>query len=381
MIDIGTNKETASKEKTDCMDLRTLPTSSGTDIIMNILGSRGDLGEIRDRRNEINRSSVATARKGSGASDKERRFIIESDREQFEIKIPDIDQFFGKTKAKTASRKLFTLILSEASKTNLQKGKITSKYVTFPLQYLVDLGIYTAKQNARRGFLNNMAPLLTMLVRGDKLKNGKLTGNGVIASMFTAASIDNGVCTIVLNEELNWNALIQFYTYLPEYYFKLSGKADALLYSIFYIARMHGKELKEKGYFKIKFRTLQYRLNLPDEEKIDHPNRDIREIIENAIEEVEEAHREAYGNDFLQITPKGYSETDNISQFLDNGYLEVRLKGDFITPFIKAEQNRKTKVTQARKRKEKIIDDAKVKTLAATMKEEQEKASKKESSR
>ena len=217
-----------------------------------------------------------------------------------------------------------------------------------------------------------------MLVKGYRLKDGKMTGNGAIAPLFVKAAIDDGVCMVVLNDELNWNVLIQFYTYLPEYYFRLSSKADALLYTIFYLARQRGKELKEKGCFKIGFRTLQYRMGLPDEKGLNNAKRDIKDVIEEAITEIEENHMATYGNDFLQLTPKGYSENDNITKFLDNGYLEVRLGGEFLNPFVKAGNLKVQKVTQARKRQEKITDEAKAKNLAKTLETEAKEAKKAE---
>lgn len=371
MSNIGTDKKKASKEKSESLDLITLPTSSGTDLIMNILGSRGDIATVKDRRNEINHASQVKAEKDG----LKRKMTLQSAREEFEIQIPNIEDFFGKgVKAKTASRKLFALVLMEANKTSLQKGNVINKNIYFPLQLLVDLGIYSNIRSARKGFLDNMAPLITMLVKGYRLKDGKMTGNGAIAPLFAKAAIDDGVCMVVLNDELNWNVLIQFYTYLPEYYFRLSSKADALLYTIFYLARQRGKELKEKGCFKIGFRTLQYRMGLPDEKGLVHAKRDIKDVIEEAITEIEENHRATYGNDFLQLTPKGYSEDDNVTKFLDNGYLEVRLGGEFLNPFIKAGNLKAQKVTQARKRQEKITDEAKAKNLAKTLEAEEKEA-------
>lgn len=370
---IDTDKK-ASKEKKESLDLMKLPTSSGTDLIMNILGSRGDFTSLKERRNEINYASKIKNEKDG----LRRKMTLSSSKEEFEIQIPNIEDFFGKgIKAKTASRKILALILIEANKTVLQKGRVVNNMVYFPLQELVDLGIYTNIRSARKGFLDNVAPLLTMLVRGDKLKNGKRTGNGSIANLFSFASVEDGICMVELSSKINWNVLIQFYTYLPEYYFKLSSKADALLYSIFYLARQKGHELQKNGCFKIKFRTLQYRMNLPDESGLANAKRDIKDVIESAITEIEENHRETYNNDALQLTPKGFKESDNISKYLDNGYLEVRLNGDFLHPFLKAENLKVKKVSQAKKRREKIKDEAKAKNLANTL-EAEERESKKE---
>ena len=73
------------------------------------------------------------------------------------------------------------------------------------------------------------------------------------------------MCYIQLETDFNREFLIQYFTFLSSYYFKLSNRASDLLYYIFYLARQNTKEIEERGYFTIGFRAIQHRLQLPSE--------------------------------------------------------------------------------------------------------------------
>ena len=118
---------------------------------------------------------------------------------------------------------------------------------------------------------------------------------------------------------------------------------------IFYIARHRVKDIEEKGFFIVKNRTIQHRLNLPDEKNTKNPRRDIKEVIEAAITDIEDMHNAVYENGELKITPMGYSEENTIQEYLDKGYLKIEISGGWATSFTEISKAQKKQISRAKK--------------------------------
>ena len=121
------------------------------------------------------------------------------------------------------------------------------------------------------------------------------------------------------------------------------------------IARQRTKDIKERGYFTISLRTIQQVLNLPDEDKTTHPQRDIKDVINDAVDEIDKAQREDFGNEDLQFLSVEYDEAWPIKQFLNEGYLYVALSGDFAQPFIDIEDEKTKKLKEVKRRSQKAL--------------------------
>ncbi|MCD7837790.1 MAG: hypothetical protein LUG65_02615 [Clostridiales bacterium] len=212
-----------------------------------------------------------------------------------------------------------------------------------------------------------------MKVKGH-LSQSKKKGNSIdaLGVLFTWAIIQGGQCTIYLNSHIDWSFLAQYFTILPRYYFRLSNRASDLLYYIFYLARQRTRGIEEKGYFTISFRAIQHRLPLPSEKGNNNPDRTIRQPMEDALEQIEEAHSNYYGNMEFSLLPV-YDEGWTIIQYLENGYLQVSLSGGFASPFKEISMDTAKRIEAGRKREDRIAEKAAAINLAKKMEAEEKK--------
>ena len=212
--------------------------------------------------------------------------------------------------------------------------------VGFTLQELVELEMYSSTKNAWRGvqeFIKQQSDIfLTGLLKRKDDTEIEVKGNAGL--LFYNVSLDNGYVRISVNDKFNFDFIASAYTVFPRFAYKLKNiNAFNLVVYIFFIARQHLKDIKDKGQFTINLDAVRSRLGLPAPENV--KNRRYRQLIiepiETAIEEIEEALKtlpEAKECSFT-ITPVG-TDTSNINQWLD-GYLEIQLKNDFAQKFIK----------------------------------------------
>ena len=186
-----------------------------------------------------------------------------------------------------------------------------------------------------------------------------------LAVLFTYCRIKKNVVTVDLNSRINWEMLTQFYTILPKWAFSLPVKPWDLLYYVFYLARQNLDKISKQGYFTISFQAIHSRLVLPEAEYTKNPQRDIKDVIERAITEIEErAHTPE-----LQFIPR-YNEKDNIKEYLSNGYLEVHFSGAYAAAFLDLYKRNTKRLEQAEKKKEQRKEKALAINLAKRMETE-----------
>lgn len=330
-----------------------MPDSTASNLILDTLGAGTSIADLPKRKKAVNHSTnIQVLEKG-----KERRVLLNGKKAQVTIELSDIEKIAGSNKT---AKKMFVLALIKANEQAIHNGQLTRDYVSFPVNELIRIGFYKTPQSAKTGFRNGMKTLTSIKVEGKEYKSKKR----VIASeglrvLFTGYDIlKGGQCIIYFNPHINWGLLTQYFTILPVYYFELSNRASDLLYYIFYLARQHTKEIQERGYFTINFRSLQAKLNLPSEVGNREPAKTIKQPIEEAIEEIETAHSGYYNNTELALLPV-YDDLAPISDFLDTGYLKVTLSGDFSRTFIELSKKQTKQIAAAEKRKNAIIDQAK----------------------
>ena len=328
-----------------------VPDSTASNLILETMGAGADLAELPARKRQINHStSIEVMERG-----KQRQVILSSPKAKITIELADIDKLTGSNKP---AKKLFVLALIKANEQAIHEGQLTKNYVSFPLQELIDTGFYSTPQSARKGFTAGMDTLTSIKVKGH-IQQTKKKGSSIDALevLFTGARIERGQCTIFFNERISWSFIAQYFTILPRYYFKLPNRASDLLYYIFYLARQHTKDIEERGYFTIGFRAIQHRLQLPSEIGSPNPQRDIKQPIEDAIEQIEDGHSGLYGNMEFSLLPV-YDEAASIAEYLDNGYLKVGLTGGFAETFIAISKDTAKQIEQAQKRQARIMEKA-----------------------
>lgn len=328
-----------------------LPNSPASNLLMETLGAGIAVAELGQRHQQISHNATYTAKKNKNR----RKITYISSKAEITIELGDINLFSGSNKA---AKKLFILALIKANEQAVYEGKLTKGYVTFPLQELIDIGAYKDTRSARRGFKSAIGTLTSLKVSG-RIQKNKKQGNDIdaLAVVFTTGAIVNNQCTIMLNPVIDWGFLLQYFTLLPRYYFKLSNRAGDLLYYIFYLARQKTREIEKRGYFTIGFRAIQTKLMLPSENATKNPTRDIKDEIDKAIEEIETEHSSYYDNMDFQLLPV-CNEDAPIADYLDNGYLKVTLKGNFAQTFIQISKDTAKKIDNAEKRKQRIADKA-----------------------
>lgn len=338
-----------------------VPNSSASDLILKALGSGANLAELPERTKKVNHHTQMEVL----GQDNRRRIISNSGKSTVTLELSDIEKLVGSNKA---AKKMFVLSLIKLNDQAYSNGVLYKDHIGFPLQELVDIGNYKNLRTARRGFLDAADILTSLKIKGSlHISNQKEATVNALEVLFTGASIEKGYCTIHLNPRVNWAFIASFYTILPRYCFKLPNRSFDLLYYIFYIARQNTREIEQRGFFNISFRAIQQRLNLPSEKGNANPSRTIKDPIEESIAAIE---AENNNTDFT-MTPF-YNESASISDYLDNGFLRIALKGRYAENFIAFSQTTTKKIDAAKKRKMAIEDRAKANQMQKQMEKREE---------
>lgn len=352
-------------EQKESPDFYNVPTSAATNAIMETFIAGDRLDDLPARKNLVNHSAHYEVK----ANDNARLLTIANSGATtlVEVEIDDIEKIAGNNKA---AKKFFQLSLIEINKQALHNGEMVRDSVSYSLQLLVSMGMYSSIESARTGFKKARTALTSMKIQGRVRKSPKSEVTvDTLQVLFTGGDIKKGVCTLYLNPRVNWNFVVQYFTILPPYYFKLPNRASDLLYYIFYLARQNIDDILKNGYFTISFRAIQSRLQLPAESSTPNPERDIKREIENAITEIENANKEQYNTMEFSLLPV-YDDNAKITEYLDKGYLKVFMRGRFIDGFQKLHDKSEKEKQKAQQRKEKIEDAARTKALTKKIEKE-----------
>lgn len=338
-----------------------MPTSPASNLAMVVFThGKEQLGELPERMELARNKNTYTLT----ASDTARQITQQqSNGDLITLELSDIDKLKGTNK--TIS-KLFAFSLVKLNEQAEQGGQLTRNTIEFSLQELVDRGFYSNTVNARAGVKKAFEVLTNMKVSGTIAKGKKKNiEQAELAVLFTYCRIKKNVVTVDLNSRINWEMLTQFYTILPKWAFSLPVKPWDLLYYVFYLARQNLDKISKQGYFTISFQAIHSRLVLPEAEYTKNPQRDIKDVIERAITEIEErAHTPE-----LQFIPR-YNEKDNIKEYLSNGYLEVHFSGAYAAAFLDLYKRNTKRLEQAEKKKEQRKEEAIAINLAKRMEAE-----------
>ncbi len=329
-------------------DFLHLPTSPATDIMYRALGAGMDIVNLKNNPANHNRS-IEVQERGSS-----RRVVSTSENATVYLEIADIMQFAGSNKG---AKKILTKVLTSINEQAYSAGSMRRDYIQFPTQDLVDTGAYSNLRAARRGFDDAMEKLTSFKIGGE-LREGKNSTASTIEVLFTGASRDKGVCTVYLNDRLDWGFVAHYYTLIPSYYYGLPNKASDLLLYISVLARQNVRQIEKEGGFNISLRAVQSFLNLPNENDTTHPYQDIRKPIIDAIQAIkEQANREDF-------TVTIYADVNApIPEYLNSGYIRVEMEGEYKEYFVARSEEVRKQIAQHRKQLEKhqIAVDAKIK--------------------
>lgn len=334
-------------------DFFTLPSGPALELLYDVLGSR-NIDNLPLRKKKYNRNQKLTVME---QGDKRR---ISYTKEKATISV-EVDDFQKIANCSPKTEKILSRILSRANEQAIFNGELYRDKVSFPLRDLVGEGQYKNIETARQGFYNVTDTLTGLKVSGKIEKGKKKTiQQGAHVVLFKAAKVDNATCEVYLNELLNWGLIAPYYMDLPDYYYELPDRAASLLRYIFYLARQNAEQIEKNGFFTISYRAIQYQLRLPNEDSIRNTKRDIKDAIEKAIEQIEEAYckysqpipEDAKGKDAIPDFSLEPSDNYNapIKEYLDEGKLKVSLKGDYATRLIELSQKTAAKIEAAKKK-------------------------------
>ena len=304
-----------------------IPNSTASNLVLDVLGAGVNIADLPERKKQVNHNVQYQVLEDKN----KRRIALKNKLSEVTVELLGIEKVTGSNKP---AKKLFVLSLIKANEQAIHNGQLVKDHISFPLQELLDIGFYKTPQSARKGFKSGADILTSLKIKG-KIKKSETVQTQIEALelLFTGARIVKGQCYIFFNPRISWGFLTQYFTILPRYYFRLPNRASDLLYYIFFLARQRTKDIKERGYFTIGFRAIQQKLQLPNENGLNNPRRDIKDAIENAIEQLENEHSKTYKNMEFSLFPV-YDDEAPIAEYLDNGYLKVELKGSFASTFI-----------------------------------------------
>ena len=337
-----------------------MPDSTASHFLFDILSAGSGIADLPPRKRQVNHNTAYEV-KASG----DKRLVSMENYDgtaKVTVELADIN------KLTKPAIMLLIYTLVKANEQALHNGELTRDYISFPLQNLVDDGLYKTIRSARRGFLTGRDALTSLKIKGQLQKrNGSKNAVKVddLIVPFIRGGIENNQCYIYFNPHMDWKFFAQYFTKLPKYIFSLSDRAGILLYYIFYLARQHTREIADRGYFTISFRAIHSLLKLPSEIDTQRHEQLIRRPIEDAIEEIETEHKQMYGNKEFLLEPV-YDKKAGIAEYLDNGYLKVSLAGAFSEPFISQSETQQKKIQQAKQKKARIEE----KTIAMKMAKE-----------
>lgn len=342
----------------EAQSLWDVPSTPSSQLILDIMkaGKEG-LHDLPGRKKQTShgiKMTVSSEKKNDRSS---RKVRYESGENILTIEIEDINILAGSNKA---GRKLWLFLLIQINRQALHKGKLTRDFITFRLQDLIDIGAYKTIQSARRGFKDGIMELKSFFLNWDSIpKTGEDAPRKSVIGFqpIRYGETENSQCIVYLEDKADWWLLTQYFTKLPPYCFSLSSNAFDLIVYIFFIARQRTKIIEKQKYFTISLRAVHNCLNLPSEDGNRRPAQLIKRPIEQAVKEIEDAQKKHYGNTnfSLQIIA---NDDAPITEYLDRGYLQIGLEGEFADTFIEISENRAKKVDAAKRRKARIEEKA-----------------------
>jgi len=335
-------------------------TTPSKDTLFNLMSSDGDVRATAKNINSVGH------RKQAKLLIQDNSRMIQVRTENAETIIEILGSACQKINGRTA-KKILHFIESELYQRTYYKGKMNDDVVSFPLQKMVDKRLYTSVQNARRAFYD-ASNVLTALRVSATLKNGKKEistkeGNARIV-LFPTMLVENGQCVVRLNRDINWSPFLKDFFLMPDSWWALPDNASDLEYKIFREIRLHKRKVDKDGSltFNISLQTVATWLSLPLNTK--NPKRDVKDPIEIAVKQITDS-----------LDKKNFKiniKTDlnaPLKEYL-TGYLEISINGVYTKNLLELKDKQQDRIDKAIKKKEEIVKEASIRSLAETMKTE-----------
>jgi len=338
-------------------------TTQTKDVLFNLLSSDGDVKETAQMINAVGKKKEAMIFSGENS----RAIQVKTKNAQTIIEV------LGSASQRLSSReakKVLHFVEAELYQRTYYKGRMNDEIVSFPLQKMVDLKLYTSLQNARRAFYNASNVLTALRVSatvkaGSKEVSISDDGNARIV-LFPTMLVENGQCVVRLNRDINWSPFLKDFFLMPDSWWSLPDNASDLEYKIFRAIRLNKDQIDENGRikFKIALSSVASWLNLPTTTK--NPKRDVKEPIETAVNQITNSLDPMNFRIVVKTTLNA-----PLKQYL-SGHLEITVGGIYTQNLIGLSEKQQDRIERNVRRREKIIEEASIRKLAETMKSDEE---------
>lgn len=260
--------------------------------------------------------------------------------DEIRIQFTEYNHIYGK-----AVKKCLFFLLSEYNRQNFRSQ------IGFSLCTLVDRGMYSSIDNARRGLKSVLESLRKIKICGTIAQGPKLKiEQREFAALISGFSITNNYVQISVNEDLNKEFIAPYYALLPEFSYSLSsGNAVDLCVYIFLQARQNTKAIKADGGFNISLRKISELLALPRRDDIENkrnwkPKQYVVKPILQAVRDISDAAQRVGFMD-LKLKIIGNPNFGDVNDFL-SGYLKVSLSGEIYDKLCVLATKKEEKVKQ-----------------------------------
>lgn len=231
--------------------------------------------------------------------------------------------------------------------------------IGFPLQSLVDFGIYSSVPAARRG-VNDFINRTTTLIQGEKKLKGKDAGNSHYGVFIYSASIKSGFVYLRVNTDFRADIFSRYLALMPSWSYSLPNQSFSLLRYIMSIVR---QEAGTTGSFTLSINAIQGQLGLPDKADVKNSKyrEKIQDPIEKAIEDIEMAcinpKNAATKGYNVKITPQ-YNPGCSIDEFLSSK-ITVEVESLLFAAIHEVKERQSAHIERASKRKPRALQEPK----------------------
>lgn len=326
---------------------------------------RDGIDELSIRQKLVNHKTKCTVDRSVGLMRKDMQVEFKNSLGYVMLEMPNdlFDELTGEFKSNV--KKMFQFVLEQVYTQAFRGGELTQDTVTFSGHELVDIGLYSDERASERGFNSAMSILTSIKVKGEiRYKpNMKPLYIHSLTVMFHRVERREAEFTVFLNSHIDWNFIIYFFSHIPLYYYELSARAASLCYQVFYLARQHTADIKERGRFTISLKAVRNALSIPLR-ATKQAKRDIVNEFFRAVDELEAAHRTHFHNEDLELFIINCDDTMPPAQFIEainkgGAALEVNISGELAKPFIEFEELKAKRLKEAiAKRKAKTRKNA-----------------------
>lgn len=279
------------------------------DVMFIILNYMTDLDKMALRNTKISKYKSSIKYR---IEDNTLKIYKESGNSSIRISITNYSEFIKKN----PSLKIIIFLLYQINRCAVADAKITTDTVEFDIDELVDFKMYTSTSKAKISLIKTLDALKNISF-GIRVGDEKFTDQQPLIT--DTYNINKKVMSFKINTEFPWEILLRHFMTLPKCYFSLSKRASTLLYFCSYMARQNTRDLCKYGYFDIKLRTVQYRLNLPDGADTKSPGTVIKAPIRNVVEEINQTLGSHF---FLELIE---NDSASIEHYLNGSFIRVRI--------------------------------------------------------